>query len=243
MTALLLALTGFALAGDPPPPPPMIGERDGNTWTVPVDGPSPIRVPRVCASLRSATFAGMPERSVVVHPEIEYWELRFDGPAPAKQIVLEFDSPPLLPSEAKPVEQAGDGTLTLPAARGITTGEKLRFEPQPQKNTIGYWVNADDLVTWTVRIDRPGAFNVGLLQGAGEKGGGTAEVSLRKNGEVVDSLSAEVPVTGHFQNFRWRHVGTLTAAEAGAYELRIAAEEIPRNALMDVRQVHLSPAR
>ena len=82
----------------------------------------------------------------------------------------------------------------------------VRFEPQPHKNTIGYWAVASDSVSWPIQISKPGPFNVGLLQGAGEKGGGTARISLLANDAVVDSFEFDVEVTGHFQNFRWKHL-------------------------------------
>lgn len=48
-----------------------------------------------------------------------------------------FDSYPATPQEAAPTKQAGDGTLTLQCLPGRVTGQKLRFEPQPHKKTIG----------------------------------------------------------------------------------------------------------
>ncbi len=223
--------------------PELLAAREGKQWRIPVASPGPTRIPRVCASLRASHFEGMPDQTVTIHPEIDYWEIRFKGDAAASHVVLEFDSFPYLPRETTPTKQAGDGTLTLPCSQGRVHGQKLRFEPQPHKNTIGYWAVAEDNVTWPIVISQPGEFNVGLLQGAGERGGGTARVSLLSNGNLVDSFEFEVEVTGHFQNFRWRHAGILKAEQAGPYELKIEAVEIDNVALMDVRQVHLSPKR
>ena len=223
--------------------PELLAARQDKQWRVPVAKPGPTRIPRVCASLRASFLEGMPGKTVVVHPEIDYWEIRFKGDTTASHVVLEFDSFPALAEEAAPTKQAGDGTLTLPCSHGRVHGEKLRFEPQPHKNTIGYWTVAEDSVTWPIVISQPDEFNVGLLQGAGEKGGGRAKVSLISDGNVIDSFAYDVEVTGHFQNFRWKHAGTLEAKEAGQYELRIEAVKIDKVALMDVRQVHLSPKR
>jgi hypothetical protein len=221
----------------------LLAARAGNTWRVPVSEFGPTRIPRVCASLRAAYFDGLPDKPVTVHPEMEYWELRFQGDPPASHIVLEFDSYPATIDEAAPIEQAGDGTLTLRCSDGRTSGEKLRFEPQPHKNTIGYWTVASDSVAWPIVISQPGSFNVGMLQGANNKGGGRARISLQAGGEVVDSFECDVQVTGHFQNFRWTHAGVLTAEQPGQYSVKIEAAKIDNVALMDVRQVHLSPSR
>ncbi len=219
----------------------LLAGRDGNRWVVPIFLDGDTRVPRVCASLRAAYFEGFPDQTVVFHPEIEYWEIRFKGDAAAPNVVLEFDSYPATLEEAKRTTQAGDGTLTLRCSQGRTQGDKLRFEPQPHKNTIGYWAVAGDSVSWPVTIAKPGTFNVGLLQGAGARGGGTAKVSLLADEKVVDSLQFQVEVTGHFQNFFWKHAGSLEVTEPGDYSLRIEASNIKDVAHMDVRQVHLSP--
>ena len=238
-----LVVTSRGLAQDTYSTPELLDARQEKKWRIPVVASGPTRIPRVCASVRAAYFDGMPDKLVVVHPEIEYWELRFKGDAPASHIVLEFDSFPATLGEAKPTKQASDGTLTLRCSRGRTVGEKLRFEPQPHKNTIGYWAVASDSVSWPIQISKPGPFNVGLLQGAGEKGGGTVRISLLANDVAVDSFECDVEVTGHFQNFRWRHAGVLAAEKPGQYTLKIEAAKIDKVALMDVRQVHLSPKR
>ena len=215
--------------------------RDGTKWVVPVASEGETRIPRVCASLRDAYFEGKPESKVIVHPEIEYWEIRFQGTPASANVVLEFDEFPSTLEEAKRTEQAGDGTLTLRCSQGRVTGEKLRFEPQPHKNTIGYWAVASDTVTWPVTISKSGRFNVGLLQGAGERGGGIAKVSVLQRDQVVDSFEYKVQKTGHFQNFEWNHAGVLEIPTPGDYDIRIEAAKIDQVALMDVRQVHLSP--
>lgn len=221
----------------------LTGLRDGNRWTIPLAPVGPTRIPRVFASIRSATFQNMPNAAIVVHPEIEFWELRYEGAPKSPSAVIEFDSPPLLQSECPAIKQAGDGTITLACSQGITVGEKLRFEPQPHKNTIGYWAVAGDHVSWNVDVEQPFDFNVGILQGCGPNGGGTAKVSLLHRDKRVDSFEFEVKTTGHFQNFVWRNVGKLAVKEPGQYVVRIEAVKISDAALMDVRQLHLSPKR
>jgi hypothetical protein len=45
--------------------------------------------------------------------------------------------------EGKPIEQAGDGSILLHARDATVHGTALRYEPAPEKNTLGYWVNHD----------------------------------------------------------------------------------------------------
>ena len=201
-------------------------------------------IPRFCGSLRSATgLSDGDATSVSVHPEPDTWTVRWRGaPADALGIALEFDQPPKLPAEQAPAAPSGDGSVMLSAFQATTSGEKLRYEPQPFKNTVGYWTEPNDTATWRLRVDTPGRFNVGILQGCGEgHGGSRGAIHLHRDGRPVDTLEFEVLETGHFQNFQWRHLGELNVPQPGVYSLTIAPEEIRSAALMDVRAVHLVP--
>ncbi|MCA9063483.1 MAG: hypothetical protein KDA96_10505, partial [Planctomycetaceae bacterium] len=147
---------------------------------------------------------------------------------------------PLLPQDCQPAPSAGDGSIMLPAWMAMTYGEKLRYEPQWYKNTVGYWTVPTDYAEWQLKVDQPGTFTVAVLQGCGEgQGGSDAEVSLRRDDAVQAAIPFQPIDTGHFQNFRWNHLGTIQIPEAGTYQLRITPKKIARAALFDVRMVHL----
>ena len=223
--------------------------RDGNRLLVHIDSEPDdlsITIPRVYASLVGIHFLNeQPHQDLTLHPEPDEWLIRWKPSVKFRNhLVLEFDSFPRLADETEPIDQAGDGTLTLPACQASTSGEKLRFEPQPHKNTVGYWTVPTDVATWNLTVDRPGEFNVGILQGCG-KGQGGSEAVLTANavGGSSASLDFTTVETGHFQNFIWRHLGTIHLEQAGDYELSIKPKRIAKAALMDVRMVQLSPAR
>ncbi|MCA9128385.1 MAG: hypothetical protein KDB22_14965 [Planctomycetales bacterium] len=201
-----------------------------------------VSIPRFFASLKSLQWQGHDEPAAISFvPEQEHWRISWkERPAGAERIVLRFDQPPLLAHELKLVTASGDGSFWLPAYMAHTTGEKVRYEPQPHKNTVGYWVGAQDLARWNLQIDEPGDFNVAILQGCGQgQGGSSAEISLQLGQSAVSNLKFQVAETGHFQNFQWRHVGTVSIQHPGEHVLQIAPITISRNALMDVRAVHL----
>ncbi len=205
-----------------------------------------IKIPRVFASLKSVQFLGKsPHPKLIVHPEPNEWFVRWKPDVEtSKAVVLSFDSTPLLADEVKPIRQAGDGTLTLHAHHATTSGEKLRFEPQPHKNTVGYWTIAGDSATWKVDVSSPGSFNVGILQGCGSgQGGSAAMLKLTSPSGEESSLEFEVEETGHFQNFIWRGLGSADMNEKGEWSLTVMPKKIANKALMDVRMIHLSPAR
>lgn len=130
---------------------------------------------------------------------------------------------------------APNETLTLRARDASTHGEKLRYEPEPHKDTLGYWTNVDDWAEWPVKIDRSGTFEVHILQGCGAgQGGSEVQVSLGD-----DLLTFIVEDTGHFQNFKWRNVGRLTVDSPGRHELQVRPVKLASRAVMDLRQVRL----
>ena len=79
-----------------------------------------------------------------------------------------------------------------------------------------------------------------VLQGCGKgQGGSDAVISLRQDGQVKAELTFQTIDTGHFQNFRWNHLGMIELPAAGTYQLRIDATRIAKVALFDVRTIHL----
>lgn len=129
------------------------------------------------------------------------------------------------------------GEIVLDARFGRPTGEKLQFEPLPHKNTVGYWVNPQDLVEWTVRVDRPGDYEIRVLQGCGGGQGGS-EIAV---GLGSQSLPYTVVETGHFQNFRWRTIGVAKDVPAGRTTVSVRVTKLANKAVMDIRQIRLVP--
>jgi len=123
-------------------------------------------------------------------------------------------------------------------ARDVTIqGVKVQYEPRPEKNTVGFWVNPDDRVSWGFQVRKPGEFDVEILQGCG-KGQGGSEVEMDVG---TETLRFKVEDTGHFQNFKPRVIGTVTIPEAGYEILTVRPLSKPGIAVMDLRQVRLIP--
>ena len=204
-----------------------------------------VEIPRLAAPLRALKWQGEEGTSnLKLQPELTTWKLTWDKPPKsAATIEMQLDAQPLLISECKPIQATGDGSLFLPAHMATTMGDKIRYEPQTIKNTVGYWAGMQNSASWTLNVAKPGKFNVEILQGCGAgNGGSTAEITLSPvvaADKPAAQVEFEVLETGHFQNFVWRHLGEISVAEAGDYQLRISPKNIKRAALMDVRAVHL----
>jgi hypothetical protein len=191
-----------------------------------------------------------------IKPLVDRWEIKLPKSTTEQQLQLWLDDPARTTAAVKPIAAAADGGFTIPAHAAHVVGEKLRYELQPWKNTVGYWAVVDDYMYFLIDCDRGGSWNVGLLQGCGQgHGGSDAVISL--HGPLTDlSLFAtdQAPVesaavsqiefnaqeTGHFQNFIWRHVGRIELSDPGVYALKISATKIAKGAVMDVRSVSLT---
>lgn len=220
--------------------------REGNALRITItdDGArdGKVELPRFHAALRSIRWATGGGDAPSLQPEPRHWVVRWKGPPPALEVVLEFDEPPLLDREVAPVLPATDGSFLLHASVAAVAGEKLRFEPQPHKNTVGFWTIATDSASWDLDGAKAGAYSVAILQGCGAgQGGSTATLMLGRDGETVARVPFTITETGHFQNFRWFDIGTVTLSEAGRHRVTVAPERIAKAAFGDIRAISLVP--
>jgi hypothetical protein len=138
---------------------------------------------------------------------------------------------------SKPVPQAPDGTVLLHAKDVAIHGTTVRYEPQPNKNTVGYWTRLEDWVSWDFEVTRSGAFKVEILQGCGNGSGGS-EVAFSLGDQT---LTTKVVETGGFQNFVTREIGIFKFDKPGVYALSVKPKTKPGLAVMDLRSVTLRP--
>jgi hypothetical protein len=135
------------------------------------------------------------------------------------------------------IRPQADGTIRLEARAVEIHGKQVRYEPQPHKNTIGYWTEADDWVSWDFVVRQPGAYEVEILQGCGPGSGGS-RVEFSAAGQALEVTVVE---TGGFQDFRARSIGTLRFEAPGRYRLAVRPKAKPGLAVMDLRSVTLRP--
>lgn len=203
---------------------------------------SEVAIPRLACPLHSIRWQGGAASEFQLHPEPDQWIVRWKKrPAGAHTLAIRLAAAPKLLSELEPITPMADGSIFLPAHLATTVGEKIRYEPQTFKNTVGYWVGKNDSAAWQFQIDQPGSFNVAVLQGCG-KGQGGSQVLLQvtdRDRRAAAKVEFEVLETGHFQNFQWRHLGPMRLGAVGVYTLKVSPIAIKKNALMDVRAIHL----
>tara|TARA_R110002095_G_scaffold86825_1_gene75595 strand:- start:4000 stop:4839 length:840 start_codon:yes stop_codon:yes gene_type:complete len=197
-----------------------------------------IQIPRMNNRVKAIYFAqDAGKKPLTLKPGITEWEIQLpqtDLTLPAS-VIVEFNEAPYLPIEPAVIQENAAMQLVLDAKDAIVHGELLRFEPQPHKNTVGYWANEQDWCEWKLDLKSSGVFDVYLLQGCG-KGQGGSEVQLSVGEQKLNFV---VEDTGHFQNFKERHIGKVQLNQSGVLTLQVKPIQKARNAVMDVRQIRL----
>lgn len=206
--------------------------------TRPADGV--IRVPRFNNPYRRITLqGGLNSAQLEFRPEVTEWLITLPKTAVVPTtVVIETVGAPQLLAQPFVVEANREGAFILPAHHAVVHGNLLRYEPQPHKNTVGYWANEKDWCEWKVDIDKPGRYDVIILQGCG-KGHGGSEVRISSG---KSDLAFVVEDTGHFQNFKERLVGTLELTMGENQSIKVVPITKAKAAIMDVRQIRLEPS-
>ena len=241
---LLLSATGWGQEVVMLPLEDAAIDRSRLTWSLEEPAASVWRIPRLYNGIRSVSWNdGKGKTALQIQPELDHWLLKLDAPASGGKIELELDGSPAI--DAATTNHQADGSFWLAASQGRCEGRLLRYEPQPHKNTVGYWADAKDRVFWTIDLKQPGKFSVAILQGCGQgQGGSRMKMSIGpavgdSTNQATSLLPFVVEETGHFQNFQWRHIGLWEPTTEGIYRLEIAVEQMAKGAAMDVRAVHL----
>ncbi|MCA9060173.1 MAG: HEAT repeat domain-containing protein, partial [Planctomycetaceae bacterium] len=127
-----------------------------------------------------------------------------------------------------------NGVLTLPATAAEIYGPSLIFEQQYRN--LGWWTSTDDYAVWTVEVPQSGHWTVEVDYACDQ---GAAGNMLRLS-TGTRLLSARVPGTGTWSEYRTWKAGTIDLAR-GRRQLIMTAAEPPSTALIDLRTIRLIP--
>jgi putative membrane-bound dehydrogenase-like protein len=142
-----------------------------------------------------------------------------------------------LPGNQPTVIRPGrDGVLVLPAVAAEVYGDQITLEDEFRN--IGYWHGEGDHVVWTVRLERPGRYDVHLDYACADGSAGNRFV-LESGTETV---RGRVNGTGGWDRYRQLRVGMLTLS-AGTHRLSVRPEGKLAGALFDLRAVRLVPTK
>jgi lysophospholipase L1-like esterase len=200
-----------------------------------------VQLPRLSGVVQKVSWLQGGSGELSVQPEPGHWVVKLThipevvaGQQPV--LVVDLDGPVRLFDPAVPATARADGLVFLRACDARVRGKNLRYEPQPHKNTVGYWSVAEDSAEWLLQAPA-GEYSVEILQGCG-RGHGGSRVQLSVQEQRLEFVVRE---TGHFQNFVWRSIGKLSWLGGAEQLLTLRCVEKPGGAVMDVRAIRLVP--
>lgn len=144
----------------------------------------------------------------------------------------------LIPTtEGETPVQAADGSLTLHAKDATTWSEKLRYEPKPEKNCLGFWTDPNDFAEWEFDVAKPGRYRVVVHHGCGNGNHGS-EVELRLGEQRLKFTTQD---TGGFQKWQPVEAGVVELPQSGKTRLVVDPLNKVKSAVLDVQKIELLP--
>jgi putative heme-binding domain-containing protein len=132
------------------------------------------------------------------------------------------------------VRAGSDGSLKLLATNAAVYGKTLIYEEK--HHNLGYWESADDQAIWTIDVPKEGRYEVWI-----DFSCETARNSVALT--IGDAkLTHKVANTASWELYRRAKIGTLRLA-AGRQDTVMRAEGTIRGALIDLKEIQLTPAK
>ena len=126
------------------------------------------------------------------------------------------------------------GNFTLKPDDADLHGEGIKIEAQGGQPNIGFWDRPEDWVSWKVKFDKPGNFNLSASCATTHAG---AEFVV----EVGDQqFTGKPPQTGAWADFRVVDLGRIDVKEAGEKVVKVRARDAQGWKAINLRFVQLS---
>ncbi len=151
-------------------------------------------------------------------------------------VVLEIEGEPQV--AAPSTSQAKDGTVTLHARDAVLHGQNIQYEQGGGKDNIGFWTDPKDYVTWELRVDKPGAFDVEITYACPDASAGSEYVV-----EVAGAkLEGKVEGTGDWTGFQTKKLGTVKL-DQGRPNVSVKAKNLAKEGVMNVQSIVFRPVK
>ncbi|MBI4328152.1 MAG: alpha-L-fucosidase [Chloroflexi bacterium] len=132
-----------------------------------------------------------------------------------------------------------DGVFNLHARDADLHGGTLRYDGAAGRESIGYWTDRNDWVSWPVKVAKPGRYRVEIVYGC-DKGSGGGEYAI----EIGDqTLTAKAHETGGWFQRVTDQLGEVEIKSAGPHPVAIRLKSKPGVAVMDLQAVTLRPEK
>ena len=153
-----------------------------------------------------------------------------------KVIVLEIEGEPDVDNTIRPL---ADGSIDLAAAFASLHGKSAEYESDKRKNCIGKWTNAEDWVSWEMRVAQPGNYRVQAEYACPDDSAGS-QVAF---GVGQNQVAGTVEKTGSWEKFETREIGSIQVDSTQPVQFEVCVKSMPGGAVMNLRSVKLVPVK
>jgi alpha-L-fucosidase len=158
----------------------------------------------------------------------------------ATVVKLEFASNPTVVEPEFVISPSSQGDYRLTADVADVHGTSARVEGSGPSN-IGYWTDANDTVTW--KLDVPtsaaGKYKVSVTYACQDDSAGS---EYRVGVDGSDYVSGKVDPTGSWGNYKTVTLDDTITLGSGRQVLRVSPVSKPKYAVMNLREVVLTPS-
>jgi alpha-L-fucosidase len=156
----------------------------------------------------------------------------------ATVIKLELSGPPDVEAISNVIESVEDGSLRLRAEDATVVGDTARYESGNGLDNIGWWTNAKDVVKWDLNVQTAGKYNVDVTYACNDAfDGASYDVTASES-----KVSGTIESTGTWSTFKTKPIGQLDLP-AGKQTLIVKPTAMPHGAVMNLKEVKLTPAK
>jgi alpha-L-fucosidase len=152
----------------------------------------------------------------------------------ATVVALDLAGPPDVDSTNAMVRAGADGVIDLSAEDATLNGSQLQMEG----DHIGYWTNATDTISWDVIAPAAGDYAVQITYACDDRAAGSEYVITAGD----STASGSILPTGSWGSFVTKASGQLHL-KAGPQRVTVSAVSMPRGAVMNLKELRLSPVR
>jgi alpha-L-fucosidase len=135
----------------------------------------------------------------------------------------------------EPLRADAKGVFTLGADDAELHGEQIKAEMHGGKSNIGFWDKGTEWVSWKVRLEKAGIYQVT----ADTAGTNASEFVVEAAGQSLAGTSAK---TAGWDQFKAAQVGTLELKQPGVVEVKLRPKDAASWKPMNLRSVKLIPA-
>ena len=143
--------------------------------------------------------------------------------------------PAPLVEETAVIERDAKGELTLPADVAEIHGEKLNTEARGDHMNLGFWDNPGEFASWTVRVAKPGKFNISSSIATVNDG---PELSVDTG---ANRIARRIDATGDWGNFKIFELGTIELKQGGQV-INVRPKDAQSWKPLNLRYLKLTPA-